>query len=143
MELSTKAVVLIVVMVLVVIVLVSFFLFQSGSQISKADAKSIFEQKCIDYGKRSCPWDVTEEQGFDNFLQSCKVLYGSEREAFSCIYSLCGQCKGFEIENLECAARCSAIQGLQKKGGSDIPALCTEYKSDSRCGSVQCGVCGG
>lgn len=139
MELSTKAIVAIIVVALVAAVLSSFFIFQSGAQISKAEASRIFEERCVEYGRRGCSWDVTEEQGFASFLQSCKALHGGEREAFSCLYSLCGQCKEFEPRDLECAAQCSALEGLKIKGS--IADQCGAYGSGP-CAGFACGACG-
>ncbi len=141
MELSTKAVVIIVVLVLLLIALASFFVFQTGSDIGKAEAQRIFGEQCIEYGKKNCAWDVTEEPGFDRFVASCKLLHGQEREALSCLYAICGQCRNFALENVMCERICRGIDG-QKQMGNSIAEACETYKADEQCGKVGCGVCG-
>ena len=78
MEIANRTLVIMLVLVMLVVVLTSFFLFQSGSQISKADATRIFQQSCDQFAKRGCSWDVTYDQDFDKFVQACKIVNGEE-----------------------------------------------------------------
>lgn len=134
--------VVILVMIMLAVALSSFFIFQSGTEISKADAQRVFGESCIEYEKKQCSWDVTEQQGFGKFVESCKVLFGQEREALTCLYSLCGRCKSFELEDLHCRSVCQQVQALSRNGGaSDTAALCEQYRTEAQCGSVQCGAC--
>ncbi|MBI4170744.1 MAG: hypothetical protein HY514_03550 [Candidatus Aenigmarchaeota archaeon] len=140
MELSTRAVVIIAILVMLLVTLASFFIFQSGSEISKAEAQRIFGEQCIEYEKKRCSWDVTEEASFDRFVASCKLLYGQEREALSCLYAICGQCRNFALENVRCEGICRGIDG-QKKLGHAITETCNAYSTDVQCSGVRCGVC--
>ncbi len=142
MELTTRALVIILVMVMLVVALASFFMFQSGAQISKADASRIFQARCADYEKRGCAWDVTYEKDFEQFVTACKIVNGEEREAFSCLYSLCTQCKSFELEKIQCAEFCSRIDGLKKAGDGNIASACSDYTTSPQCAQIKCGVCG-
>ena len=139
MELSTKAVVVIVIMALLLVSFGSFFVFRSGEDIGMADARKMFEEKCIAYQKRGCSWEVTEEADFQQFLQACKRVYGPDKEEFSCLYAMCQQCKEFDPVYTQCAGRCSGIAG-QKKLGFDVQQSCQVYGEE--CPVPRCGACG-
>jgi len=138
MEISTRIIVVLVLVLLVVVVISSFFLFQTGTSAGKAQAEAVFRSQCLSYQKQNCAWRVTEMPEFQGFVDSCKILYGQDREAFSCLYSLCTQCKSFALENVRCESICRGIDG-EKTLGNDINEACGIYKSD--CGKVACRIC--
>ena len=141
MELPTRAIILIVLLVIFLAIVGSFFLLQSGTEISKADAKKLFELRCQDYANRGCSWDITEEQSFTQYVTACKILYGEEREAFSCLYSLCPGCKSFDIDYVRCAGICKGIEG-QDQLGNPTEAACAIYNADTECRRLGCKACG-
>jgi len=142
MELSTKALVILLVLIMLAVTLSSFFIFQSGAQISKADANKIFQQRCAEYGNKGCTWDVTYGEDFNQFVAACKIVNGQDREAFSCLYSMCAQCKSFDLEKIQCAEFCSRLAGLKKAGDGSMMAACSDYTTSPQCGQIKCGVCG-
>ncbi len=138
MDLPVKAVVLIVIAVLLLVSLGSFFIFRTGQSAGEVDARKTFGDMCLSFDSRGCPWNVTEDANFGNFINACKIIYGQDKEAFTCLYSFCDSCKKFDPAFSACAGRCTQLQG-QSKVGIDIGAGCTLYKAD--CTGLKCGVC--
>ena len=136
----TNMVVVIAVAVLLVAVVASFFLLQSSGGISKTQAQNLFNIQCQEYGKESCTWNVTDRADFQQFVNSCKILYGQDKEALTCLYSICSQCKRFDINNYRCDYLCSGIRG-QRDLGNSVDEACSTYKADAQCGTIKCGAC--
>lgn len=138
MELPLKAIVIIAVLVLVLVSL-SFFVFNSsGESISRAEAERIFNTNCLAYSQRNCDWSATKEPGFENFLKACRVLYGPEREAFSCMYTYCTRC--YETADLKCASTCNICSG-HTSAAIDTKTCCAKYQAECSGSKFNCDVC--
>lgn len=130
MTLYSRAVVVVAVVALVLIVLSSFFVLQTGPQVTKAEANRIFASWCQNYAERECPWSVTREEGFDEYLEACRVLHGKEREATSCLYSFCAGCKEISLKDLHCDGLCNVCKANAAAGvGTEV--CLAQY--DSQC----------
>lgn len=140
MEIPLKAVVVAAILILVFVSLSTFFLQSSGQSLTKAEAERIFSTSCLTYGQRSCEWRVTYEPEFQNYLKACRVLHGSYRESFSCLYSLCGRC--FESADLRCSGLCYTCSGNQYSGVSR-EECCSSYLGECAGSAVKCDrACG-
>jgi hypothetical protein len=138
MELPIKSVILIAICVLVLVAVSSFFFFRVNPEIDKAKAQRTFNLACNDYAKRGCAWELTEEAGFSDFLDSCKIVFGSDKEEFSCLYSMCSECKQFEAQYTQCAGRCSRIEA-DLRMGIGITDTCATYLE--QCPGHACQAC--
>jgi hypothetical protein len=131
---------LIVVLILAVLVLTAllyFFFTQTGGEMSKAEANRIFYGECQKYKNMQCAWSATYDPGFQKFLKACKFLFGEERDAFSCLYSMCADCKEYRLDEIQCAGMCEICKGHQSSG-VDLGSCCEEFRD--RC-SIDCFVC--
>ena len=137
MELPFKVIIVLAIVVLVLVTLMAFFLQSSGSSLSKAEAERIFNADCVAYAQRACNWEVTHEPEFANYLNACRVLYGSYREAYSCLYSLCSRC--FESMDLKCSGLCKICNG-HNYASVDRGTCCLRYSSECSSSSVDCSA---
>lgn len=135
MQLPIKLIIVAAVVVLVLASLSLFFLQSTGSSLSKTEAERIFSTDCLTYSQRECDWEVTHEPEFENYLKACRTLYGSYREAYSCLYSLCSRC--FESMDLKCSGLCSVCSG-HDDAGVDRETCCLRYKTECQGSSVDC-----
>lgn len=135
MELPLKAVIVVVILALVLVSVSLFFLQSSGQSLTKAEAERIFSTQCLTYGQRACEWAVTYEPQFQEYLKACRVLYGSYRESFSCLYSLCSRC--FESADLKCSGLCHLCNGHEYSGVSR-QECCSRYANECSASSVKC-----
>ena len=138
MEISTKTIVIMLVCIMLLVAVASFFIFQTSASMTKAEAEKLFQEDCLAYAKSDCSWSVTEQPGFQKFVDACKLLYGQERESLSCLYSFCGSCKSFNFQNVECEARCRLVNGL-KSSGNSVTDACSSYSQ--KCPTIACGGC--
>ena len=138
MELPIKLIVIIAVVAMVLVVLSTLFLQSSGQSLSKAEAERIFNTQCINYGQRGCQWSVTYEPSFADYLKACRVLHGDQREAYSCLYSLCDRC--FETTDLKCSGLCNICNGHDYASVAR-GECCSAYASQCQGSSVNCGAC--
>ena len=112
MELSIKMITVSVSVVVLLVVLSFFITTQASGQISASDANRVFSTYCQNYKLNGCSWDVTKSAGFDEFLGACRSIYGSESEAYSCLYVSCPACSKGDIgdtdqgNGLRCASLC-------------------------------------
>jgi len=139
MELPMKMIVVVIVIVLVLVVLSTFLLGQTGVQITKAEAERIFNAQCQIYSQRNCEWDVTRNPEFPKYVEACRVLYGPERDSFSCLYVLCNACKDTQNFQIKCAGICNACKGNQQIGIS-TETCCSEFTGQCT-GVLECDVC--
>lgn len=135
MELPLKAIVIVAIVVLVFVTLSMFFLRSSGESLTKTEAERIFSTQCLTYGQRGCEWSVTYEPEFQSYLKACRVLHGSYRESFSCLYSLCSRC--FESADLKCSGLCKICNG-HEYSGVNRQECCSKYQSECSASSVNC-----
>ncbi len=138
-ELPMKIIVIVVIIVLVLIVLSTFLLGQTSGQISKAEAERIFSSQCQIYSQSDCEWDVTRNSDFPRYVEACRVLYGPERDSFSCLYVLCTACKDTQNFQIKCAGICNACKGNDEIGIS-TETCCSEFTSQCT-GVMECSVC--
>ncbi|MBI4896348.1 MAG: hypothetical protein HY832_02265 [Candidatus Aenigmarchaeota archaeon] len=129
MEFPIKVIVVLIIVGLVLVVMNSLLLGQTGKQFTQAEALRVFNTQCAAYREQRCDWSVTKDASFDSFLQACRTLYGLEREALSCLYSLCQDCKTFDPRSLACEGRCKLCEG-SKKLGIDTTDCCTIYANE-------------
>ena len=139
MQLPIKLIVVIAIVAMVLVVLSSLFLSSSGQSLTKAEAERIFNTQCITYGQRSCNWQVTYEADFQNYLKACRTIYGEQREAFSCLYSLCDRC--FESSDLKCSGLCNICNG-HDYASIARGECCSRYQGECASSSVNCKTCG-
>lgn len=141
MELPLKVIVVAAILILVLVVVSSFFLQSTGESMTKAEAERVFSSRCLTYGQRSCEWAVAYEPEFQDYLKACRILYGSYRESFSCLYSLCSRC--FESADLKCSGLCYVCNGHEYSGVSR-EECCSKYRSECAGSAVKCDrACGG
>ncbi|MBI4162508.1 MAG: hypothetical protein HY513_02400 [Candidatus Aenigmarchaeota archaeon] len=138
-ELPMKIIVIVVIVVLVLVILSTFLLGQAGSQISKADAERIFASQCQVYSQNNCEWAVTRNSDFNKYVEACRVLYGPERDSFSCLYVLCNACKDTQNSQIKCAGICNACKGNDETGINTEPC-CAEFTAQCT-GVLDCEVC--
>lgn len=138
MNLSTKALVIIIILMLVLITLSSFFLFSSGQEISRADAQRIFAERCNAYSTEGCDWELTKQDGFDEYITACRRLNGEYREAYSCLYLICNACKAI-TNDVFCEGQCEMARGMTRTGAG-AAAACSDFAA--RC-STRCDACSG
>ena len=106
MELSVRTIVVATIVVVVLVTLSFFINIESSEQITRSNANQVFNSLCQSYKNMQCDWAVTREDKFNDFMQACRVLYGNEREAYSCLYTYCQACKTDESADLKCASAC-------------------------------------
>jgi hypothetical protein len=146
-----KQMVLLSLILIVAVVLSAFLTTQSGIQIGKTDANRIFTTKCLDYNEKySCEFqEVQRDPDFADFVNSCKTIYGQEREANSCLHSFCNSCDDGRLnkENLAdstvCESICESCIGSMRIGAySHRSICCAQYKSNPKCASSPaCSAC--
>lgn len=143
MELPLRAVVGMILVALILVVLSFFISTSSQTQISSGDAERVFNTACQEYKLQQCPWAVTRESKFEQFLSACRTLYGYYRDSFSCLYSLCQACKEFEPaqEEVQCAGICESCSANARLGISTT-LCCSNFRSECSGASVACGACG-
>lgn len=135
-ELPVRTVIIMAIMIVVLAVVIFFIMRQSAVQISQSDAEKIFATKCEQYKTDfSCSWKATYEPNFDSFLQACKKIYGTDREAFSCLMSIC--CQSFKFEDTECEGLCKLCKGNYLIG-IKTEKCCEQFAA--KC-SINCEVC--
>ncbi|GEM_PF-2529021 len=139
MELPIKIIVVLIIVALVLVILSSFLLGQTGAQITKAEAERIFTSQCQIYSQNNCEWDVTRNSDFSKYVEACRVLYGPERDSFSCLYVLCNACKDTQNFQIKCAGICSACKGNNEIGIS-TETCCAEFTAQCS-GVIECSVC--
>lgn|SRR3989338_7053718 len=140
MQLPLKIIIVVAIAVLAVVVLSSLFLQSSGSSLTKTEAERIFNTQCLTYSQRACSWEVTHEPEFVNYMSACRILHGSYREAYSCLYSLCGLC--FESSDIRCGGLCNICSG-HDASGVERETCCSRYKGECSGSSVDCSTaCG-
>jgi hypothetical protein len=137
MSMSMTLVVVIILAVLVLTAIMFFFFSQTGAEMDKAEANKIFYTECQRYKNMQCAWSATYEAGFDDFMKACKFLFGQERDAFSCLYSMCADCKEYTLDEIQCAGMCEICNG-HKNSGVDVSSCCEEY--NNKC-TLSCGSC--
>lgn len=136
MQLPVKIIIIIVLAVMVLVALSAFFFQSSGSSLTHAQAERIFNTQCTTYTQRQCDWSATYEPGFQQYLDACRVLYGEEREAFSCLYVLCQGCK--ETTDLRCSGLCHICSG-HEAASVERQTCCSRYSVE--CAQSQCDAC--
>ena len=134
-EMPTRAVVVIIIAVIVLAAMSFFIYFQSGAAISEYDAQAAFTTSCETYKKAECSWSVTYEKGFEKFLDACRKLYGNEREAFSCLISMC--CQEVKFTDVQCAGLCKLCKG-NFYSGVKTEDCCSIYAGKCK---TDCEVC--
>lgn len=135
MQLPIKAIVVVAVLALVLVTLSSFLLQSSGGSISDADARRVFDTKCLAYGKLNCDWTITYEADFTDYMKACRRLYGQWREAFSCLYTLCDRC--FQTADLKCSGLCNICNG-HDYASVDRGTCCLRYQTECSGSAVDC-----
>ena len=136
MQLPIKIIIIIIIAVMVLVSLILFFFQSSGSSLTRAQAERIFNTQCTTYSQRQCDWSVTYEPGFQNYLESCRVLYGQEREAFSCLYVLCQSCK--QTTDIRCSGLCNICNG-HESASVERQTCCSRFSAE--CTQFQCDAC--
>ncbi len=131
-----KVIVVAAILILVLVALSSLLLSSSGQSLTKAEAERIFNTQCLAYNQRGCDWPVTYEPEFQRYLSACRVLYGSEREAYSCLYSLCSRC--FETHNLRCSGLCNICNG-HDYASVERQECCSRFNAE--CEGFSCAAC--
>lgn len=136
MSLSLSMIVILIIAVMVLAAILYFFFIQTGGEMTKAEANSVFYTSCQNYKSASCDWSVTTQPGFDKFLKACKFLFGNERDSFSCLYAMCADCSQYKLDEVQCAGMCEICKGNQN-AGVETESCCTEYagKCTSTCSS--------
>lgn len=137
MQLPIKLIVIVAILTLVLVTLSAFFLQSTGSSLSKTEAERIFSTDCLTYSQRGCDWQVTHEPEFGNYMKACRILYGSYREAYSCLYSMCSRC--FESSDLKCSGLCKVCNG-HDAASVDRETCCLRYKTECGSSSVDCSA---
>ena len=112
----------------------SFFLSQSGTAMTNAEAQNIFYSRCSEYEREGFAWSVTRSEGFKEFLEACKVLFGEQNGRFSCLFDFCGS----QSQNLACDSLCNACAGFEQ-AGADKSLCCGQFASTCE---TSCSVCG-
>ncbi|MEM7819383.1 MAG: hypothetical protein QXD48_00975 [Candidatus Aenigmatarchaeota archaeon] len=136
-SLSLSMIVILIVAALVLSALIYFFMFQTTQQMTKSEANRIFYTECQKYKERKCDWSVTYDTEFDKFLDACKFLFGQDHDKFSCLYSLCQECKKLELDEIKCAGMCEICNG-HKNVGVELENCCNVYKDECKSG---CDIC--
>jgi hypothetical protein len=138
MELPTNIIIAIVIAVLVLVVLSAFFMNTTSPQITTTEAQRIFNDKCIEYGTKNCDWSVTKDASFNDFMKACRQLNGEEREAYSCLYVYCEQCKESTTDTMACTSLCDEARSTYNLGGNTGP-VCLQISTE--CPATECDVC--
>lgn len=126
MEISSKYVITVVIVILVLLTLIFFLGSTSATQTSRSSANLIFSTKCQTYAEKGCSFALTEEPDFDKFLDACRTLFGTNSGASACLHSYCNGCKEYNIEDLECVARCGRCEQNAAMGISNS-GCCAEF----------------
>lgn len=132
----SKAIIVLTIVVLVLVIVASFFVLQTGPQVSRADANRVFAAQCQNYAQRGCSWDVTHEPQFSAYLDACRAVHGAEREASTCLYALCDGCKQFALSQARCDGLCNLCKG-NAAAGIDATSCVAQY--EAQCAG-SCGV---
>jgi hypothetical protein len=144
MELPLRTIIVMIIVALVLVVLSFFISTSSGPQITQGDAQRVFSTMCQQYKPQGCPWSVTKESSFSQFLGACRTLYGDYRDKFSCLYSLCEACNDNSLKptqpDIACAAIAESCEANQKLGVS-TGACCANFRSTCTGVSVQAAAC--
>lgn len=135
MQLPLKVIVAVAILVTVLIAVSLLLLQSSGASLTRADAEKIFNAQCLAYSQRDCDWTVTYEPAFNRYLEACRVLHGSYREAYSCLYSLCTNC--FESRDLRCSGLCKICSG-HDYASVEKETCCLRYKTECTGSTVDC-----
>ena len=135
MELPFKVIVIAAVLVMVLLFFSLLIASNVPVQMSRADANKIFYTTCTKYKSAGCGWSLTKEASFPDFLKACKTLFGNANE-FACLYSLCNDCKEYELSNLACAAQCKICNGNDYAGVQS--SCCSRFRSEC---SGYCRTC--
>ncbi len=135
MQIPIKVIIVIAIAVLALTSLSLFFFQSSGTSVTRTQAERIFNTKCAVYSQQDCPWSVTYSADFQEYLDACRVLYGPEREAFSCIYMLCPRCK--ETSNLRCSGLCNICSG-HEYASVERQTCCSRFGAECTGSGVDC-----
>jgi hypothetical protein len=148
MELSMNLVVKIAIVLIVLVVISAFITTQSGTQFTQSDANRIFNEKCLYYkSSYNCDYNqATADADFPKFFDSCRSLYGSERDSFTCLDVYCQSCSGNNMDKskmplgTKCTSFCQSATGLLKVGQSNT-VFCSRFSSECGSSGVNCDVC--
>ncbi|MCX6816095.1 MAG: hypothetical protein NT120_04555 [Candidatus Aenigmarchaeota archaeon] len=137
MELSFRVIITSAIVILVLVVMTFFIGTNSGEQITKANANSVFNSLCQNYKSKQCDWSVTRETTFSDFLKACRVLYGDGKESYSCLYNYCPACKIQGSTNLVCSSICERCRADSSIGTRTM--CCQQYSG--QCTGTTCDAC--
>lgn len=135
MELPTKVIIIVAIVVLTLVAITTFFLQSTGETLSRADAERVFATQCQIYSQQACSWDVTYRPEFQQYMRACRTLYGTHRDSYSCLYTLCQKC--FETADVKCAGLCKICEG-HEAASVDRKTCCSRYASGCRGTTVDC-----
>jgi hypothetical protein len=137
LSLAITAVVILIIAVLVLGTVIYFLFFQASSSMTQAEANRIFYSKCGEYKTSNCEWAVTYDKEFPKFVEACRLLFGPQRDSFSCLYSFCQDCKEINLADIKCTGMCRICQG-HDYASIKLNECCKNYQSV--CG-IGCDVC--
>lgn len=135
--LSTTAIVILILAAVVLAAILYFIFFQAASEMTQAEANSIFYGKCSDYRARKCDWAVTYEEDFGRFVQACRHLFGTFRDSYSCLYSMCPDCKELNLGDVKCSGLCRLCEG-NHYASIKTKDCCLRYKNECSTGCELC-----
>jgi len=136
-SLSNTAIVILILALLVLGAVMYFIFSQAAGGMTQAEANRIFYGKCQEYKSRNCDWSVTYDKDFDKFVDACRFLFGAQRDAFSCLYSMCQDCKELELSDIKCAGMCKICEG-HDYASIKFRDCCSRFKSECASG---CSIC--
>lgn len=144
MELPIRVIITVAIALLVVAVILSFLFSGTAEPLDRSEANRVFSQSCLQYKERQCEWSVTREEGFTDFLDACKYIYGQAKDSFSCLYVHCEACKEFsdDPQELMCAGLCEEARASERLGISTVN-VCQQIRTECTSTQETCDdVCG-
>ncbi len=148
MELALKQITLLVLFIGVLITVSMFVMTQSSIELSKTEANRIFNTKCLEYKEKySCNLGAADtDPDFGKFVDSCRVLYGSERESLTCLTKFCSYCDENRLrvadlaDDTKCAAICEYTTGSRAIGLS-TGLFCGKFRQKCGASGMTCDAC--